>query len=63
MKLLANTQRMLGRAKSKASLYEIAADSDGRVNYEWLKKFAAGKIKNPGVNTIEDLRAVLKARA
>lgn len=41
------------------SLRAIADGSDGRVNYEWLKKFAQGKIDNPGVNTVEDLHELL----
>jgi hypothetical protein len=61
MSLLQSTKARLERARAQGvSLYQIAAESGGRVSYEWLKKFAAGKIDNPGVNTIEDLRAELR---
>jgi len=57
MSLLETTQQLLDkRIAAGVSLRAIAEGSDGRVNYEWLKKFAQGRIDNPGVNTIEDLR-------
>lgn len=60
MPLLESTQHRLDQATAAGhSLRAIAENSGGRINYEWLKKFAAGKIDNPGVNTIEDLHDVL----
>lgn len=60
MSLLETTQQLLGKRLSAGlSLREIADSSEGRINYEWLKKFAQGKIDNPGVNTIEDLHETL----
>lgn len=60
MSLLESTQERLDKVTSAGvSLRAIAERSDGRINYEWLKKFAAGKIDNPGVNTIEDLHECL----
>lgn len=41
------------------SLREIATASGGAVNRDWLTKFAAGKIDNPGVNTVEALHDCL----
>lgn len=62
MSLLESTQQLLGKATAKGlSLREIADQSDGRINYEWLKKFAQGKIDNPGVTTIEDLHKTLRS--
>jgi hypothetical protein len=56
MSLLECTQERLEKVVAAGtSLRAIADGSEGRVNYEWLKKFAQGKIDNPGVNTIEDL--------
>jgi hypothetical protein len=55
MSLLESTQQLLDKSIRRHSLRAIADGSDGRINYEWLKKFAQGKIDNPGVNTIEDL--------
>jgi hypothetical protein len=60
MSLLENTQTLLDRAvASGKSLRQIADDSKKRVEYEWLKKFAAGKIDNPGVRPIEGLHNTL----
>lgn len=39
---------------------EIARISNGAVEREWLYKFAAGKIANPGINSIQSLHDVLK---
>lgn len=61
MSLLESTQQLLDRSTSKGvSLRAIAESSAGLVNYEWLKKFAAGKIENPGVTTVEDLHKTLR---
>lgn len=60
MSLLESTQQRLDRCTAAGlSLRAIAEGSGGRINYEWLKKFAAGKIENPGVTTIEDLNHIL----
>jgi transcriptional regulator with XRE-family HTH domain len=61
MTLLEVTQRLLAeRMDAGMSLREIAARSNGAVNHEWLKKFSAGKIDNPGVNSIQALHDCLK---
>ena len=61
MSLLESTQQLLDKATAKGvSLRAIAEKSDGRINYEWLKKFCQGKIDNPGVTTIEDLHKTLR---
>lgn len=62
MSLLESTQRLLDKAVAKGhTLRTIADSSDGRINYEWLKKFAQGKIDNPGVTTTEDLHETLRS--
>lgn len=60
MSLLESTESLLTKTLLKHSLRAIAEGSEGRINYEWLKKFAQGKIDNPGVTTIEDLHARLR---
>ncbi len=60
MSLLESTHALLAESlRAGHSLRAIADSSNGRVNREWLKKFAAGKIGNPGVTTIEDLHSTL----
>lgn len=60
MTLLERTQRLLAeRLEQGKSLREIAAESGGKVSRDWLTKFAAGKIENPGVNTIQALHDTL----
>ena len=60
MSLLESTQERLDKVRANGvSLRAIADGSAGRVDYEWLKKFAQGKIDNPGVNTVEDLNETL----
>ena len=60
MTLLERTQTLLDAELAKGtSLRQIARDSDGAVQYDWLKKFAAGMIGNPGVNQIEALHGQL----
>ncbi len=44
------------------SLREIADQSNGAVPHEWLKKFVAGKIDNPGVNYLQALHDCLKRK-
>jgi hypothetical protein len=64
MTLLQSTRALLDRARARnVSLYQIAAGSAGKISYEWLKKFAAGKIPNPGVTTVENLRDELTKMA
>lgn len=56
MSLLEQTQSLLKQSlESGVSLRQIAEDCGGPVNHEWLKKFAAGKIEDPGVSRIESL--------
>lgn len=60
MTLLERTQLLLSqRVDAGMSLREIATASGGAVNRDWLTKFAAGKIDNPGVNTVEALHDCL----
>jgi hypothetical protein len=55
MTLLESTIKLLQQASDKGiSLREIAP-ADGPVEYEWLKKFYAGKIDDPSVNRIQAL--------
>jgi hypothetical protein len=56
MSLLEQTQTLLKRTlDAGTSLRQIAEECGGTVNHEWLKKFAAGKIEDPGVSRIESL--------
>lgn len=56
MSLLEQTQQLFKRAlEAGLSLREIAPENDGPLNYEWLKKFAAGKIPDPGVTRVQAL--------
>lgn len=60
MTLLERTQILLSqRIDAGMSLREIAGASGGQVNRDWLTKFAAGKIENPGVNSIQSLHDCL----
>lgn len=62
MTLLETTHELLEqRLAAGLTLVAIARESNGRVPYEWLKKFAQGRIENPGVNTVEDLHHTLRA--
>jgi hypothetical protein len=55
MTLLESTLKLLHRATGKGiSLREIAPENE-LVEYEWLKKFYAGKIEDPSVNRIQAL--------
>lgn len=61
MTLLERTQLLLSqRLDAGMSLREIAIASGGTVNRDWLTKFAAGKIENPGVNSIQSLHDFLQ---
>lgn len=62
MSLLESTQDLLKKALSGgASLRELAPEG-GEVEYEWLKKFKAGKIDDPSVNRIQALHDQLLSR-
>jgi hypothetical protein len=62
MALLENTQKLLGEVIALGiNSRQIAEESSGTVNHEWLKKFVAGKIDDPGVRRIESLAATLLA--
>jgi hypothetical protein len=62
MALLEITQRLLSDVlAAEVNLRQIAAESNGTVSHEWLKKFAAGKIEDPGVNRIQSLHDTLKS--
>lgn len=56
MNLIDRTERLLIRARAKGhTLTGIAEGSRGHVQIEWLKKFAHGKIPDPGVRRIQRL--------
>lgn len=56
MSLLEQTESMLNNLlASGTSLRQIARDCGEDVDYEWLKKFSAGKIDDPSVNRIQSL--------
>lgn len=62
MALLIETKRLLAKRLKRASLRTIAAESNGQVDYEWLKKLHQGRIEDPGVARIERLKAALEAQ-
>jgi len=53
--LLDLTKRLL--KDSPLTLREISVGAD--VGYEWLSKFAQGRIDNPGVKTVQNLHDYL----
>jgi len=60
MSLLEQTQSLLTASlASGLSLKDVADESSGEVVYEWLKKFSAGKIEDPGVTRVEALHRCL----
>lgn len=62
MTLLDRTTELLDKALAAgASLRELAPEG-GDVEYEWLKKFKAGKIDDPSVNRIQTLHDSLSRR-
>lgn len=62
MQLLERTTDLLRKAlDAGASLRELAPEG-GDVEYEWLKKFNAGKIDDPSVNRIQALHDSLLKR-
>lgn len=61
MQLLESTQALLERAKAAGiGLPEIAARSNGNVQYEWLVKFNRGHMENPGVLNVQALHDCLR---
>lgn len=64
MSLLEKTKSLLKKAlKSGVSLRQLAEECGEDVDYDWLKKFKAGKIKDPSVNRIQVLHDRLAERA
>jgi hypothetical protein len=62
MTLLERTQELLNAVTAAGiNLREIAEESRGAINYEWLKKFSARKVDDPGVNRVETLHKHLAA--
>lgn len=63
MTLLESTRTLLKCARaSGTSLRRIALESGGRIEYDWLKRFAAGDIDDPSVNRIQTLHDDLRQR-
>lgn len=60
MTLLERTRDLLEAAKADRSLRKIAGESGGRVEYDWLKRFAKGDISDPSVNRIQELHDYLR---
>ncbi len=64
MTLLERTKGLLAEAlQAGVNARQIAETSAGAVNHEWLKKFIAGKIDDPGVSKIQSLHNHLGALA
>lgn len=62
MSLLEMTQLLLDETLAAGiNPRQIAEESEGAVNYEWLKKFTAGKIPDPGVSRVQALHDALTA--
>jgi hypothetical protein len=60
MSLLNVTKTLLEkRIEAGTSLRQIARESDGTVEYEWLAKFSQGKVDDPGVNRVQALHDCL----
>ena len=55
MALLDRTETLLRHALNQGRSLRELAPEDGPVEYEWLKKFSAGKVKDPSVNRIQAL--------
>ena len=61
--LLEATRSMLAALTgSGTSLRQIALESEGEVEYDWLKRFANGEIKDPSVNRVQALHDHLATR-
>lgn len=62
MSLLQQTNDLLQSARAKdLSLRSIASNSNGLVEYDWLKRFASGDISDPSVNRIQVLHDHLRS--
>ena len=61
MSLIERTSTLLTNAIERGMSLRQIAPSDSPVDYEWLKKFSAGKIKDPSVNRIQSLHDHLVA--
>jgi transposase len=60
MSLHARTLALLKKHTAQGlSLRQIAAKSGGKVDYDWLRKFAAEAATDPGVNRVEGLHDFL----
>lgn len=63
MSLLETTRSMLvDLTSSGMSLRQIAIEFEGEVEYDWLKRFANGEIKDPSVNRVQALHDCLANR-
>jgi hypothetical protein len=60
MALLETTRSLLADiTNSGTSLRQIALEFEGEVEYDWLKRFATGEIKDPSVNRVQSLHDCL----
>lgn len=60
MALLETTRSLLADiTNSGTSLRQIALEFEGEVEYDWLKRFATGEIKDPSVNRVQALHDCL----
>lgn len=63
MALLEKTRSMLVElTDSGMSLRQLALECEGEVEYDWLKRFANGDIKDPSVNRVQALHDCLASR-
>lgn len=68
MQLLERTRKLISQSldsgMSLRALAESLGGSEKQISrrFEWLRKFRAGKIDNPGVNTIQELHDSLSNR-
>lgn len=58
--LLIETKQMLKDEKGKFP--EIVKESAGEITYDWLHQVHKGRIADPGIQKIECLNRILKAR-
>ena len=61
MTLLESTLSLLQRVTGRGTTLREIAPADGPVEYEWLKKFYAGKIDDPSVKRTQALHDRLSA--
>lgn len=63
MALLDTTRSLLKEVtRSGLSLRKLAMECDGEIEYDWLKRFASGDIKDPSVNRVQALHDCLVSR-